>query len=382
MKVLAVTGTRADWGLLQPVLVQMQATTGLDVFVCATGQHLEAGQTSLEAMKAEGFVPNFLVDMELGSSDSPLQLSAAMGRGIEGIGRVLASLEPDIMLVLGDRYEMLAMVSSALVFRIPVAHLCGGDLTYGAFDDAIRHAITKLSALHFVTNFDAAQRVIQMGEDPQNVVISGSPGIDRIRAQPVIPRDIFAYDLGLSPTLPFAMVSFHPETLAADPAKQLNELLAALAKRPELGLLLTGSNADPGGKEIDRSFSELAAQRPNAVFVRSLGSQRYFSGLRHAAVLLGNSSSGLYEAPSFATPTVNIGSRQSGRLKASSVISCDATQDAILRALDEALAWSDEGKDVTNPFGDGNAAHKIVQKLQSITEPRDLTRKQFREITP
>jgi UDP-hydrolysing UDP-N-acetyl-D-glucosamine 2-epimerase len=380
MKILAVTGTRADWGLLQPVLLRMQAEAELDVFICATGQHLEAGETSLETMKVEGFEPDFHVDMGLGASYSPQHLSAAMGRGAEGIGRVLADLAPDIMLVLGDRYEMLTMVSSALVFRIPVAHLCGGDLTQGAFDDAIRHAITKLSALHFVTNNDAARRVIQMGEDPENVVVSGSPGIDRIKSQPIISRNKFLSDLGLDPANAFAMVSFHPETLAEDPSLQLKELLDALARRPDLGLLLTGSNADPGGKEIDRAFAEMAMQIPNTVFLRSLGSQRYFSGLHHAVALLGNSSSGLYEAPSFATPTVNIGARQKGRLEASSVITCDATRDAILAALDTAIAWHDGHGEVTNPFGDGNAAQRIVEKLLSIKEPRDLTRKQFREI--
>lgn len=382
MRVLAITGTRADWGLLLPVLTQLRDDARFDLRICATGQHLDPASASLAAIRSDGFEPDHLVDMELGPDDSPPALAAAMGRCTTGIGRVISEMAPDMMLVLGDRYEILAAVGAAVVARVPVVHLCGGDVTLGAFDDAIRHALSKLAALHFVTNADAARRLRQMGEAPERIVISGSPGVDRLMAEPSIPRDAFLHGVGL-PEGPFLLVSYHPETLAADPQAQLHAVLDALEGTAGLNLLLTGSNADPGGREIDQAFAAMAARRRDAVFVPSLGSRKYIAALRHAEAMLGNSSSGLYEAPSFATPCVNIGDRQKGRLRAPCVFDCPAESTAILAALEQALVWGSHTKlaQSVNPYGDGQAARRIVDRLAEVRNPDGLLRKAFMEIS-
>lgn len=382
MRILAVTGTRADWGLLLPVLIRLRNNAQFDLVLCATGQHLDPRSPSLEAIRSDGFEPDHQIDMQVGEDDSPEAISRSMGLCSTGIGSVLEKECPALIMVLGDRYEMLATVGAALVARIPVVHLCGGDLTYGAFDDAIRHAITKMSSLHFVTNEDAARRVRQMGEPADRVIVSGSPGIDRLLAEPMMSRQALLSELGLPEDKPFLLVSFHPETLVSDPQAQLDALLEALEQCKEHALLLSGSNADPGARAIDRAFKAMASSRPEAVYIPSLGSRRYLSVLNHAAALVGNSSSGLYEAPSFHTPTVNIGDRQAGRLQAPSVFNCNADRAAILAALEAALAWTENAEQVpvTNPYGDGHAADRIVDTLAAIDDPGKLLRKTFEEI--
>ncbi|MBW8636209.1 UDP-N-acetylglucosamine 2-epimerase (hydrolyzing) [Hoeflea sp. WL0058] len=377
MKILAATGTRADWGLLVPVLKRLRDDSRFDLEIAVTGQHLKLGNSSLNAIAQDGFEIDHKIPMGLTNDDSEVALTQAMGACIAGSGAVLAQAKPDLCLVLGDRYEVLCFVSAALISQVPVAHLCGGDLTYGAFDDSIRHAITKMSALHFVTNADAARRIQQLGEDPSHVIISGSPGIDRILAQPIVARDQFVAEVGLSESGDFILVSFHPETLATDKAAQLSALMKALAVFPEVGLVLTGSNADPGGQAIDEAFSGLAEMRENAVFHTSLGSRLYFSAMAHSSLMLGNSSSGLFEAPSFRIPTVNIGDRQAGRPRARSVIDCAATVDAISEAI--IYARTLDCRNVENPFGCGRAAEIIVETLAEFDTLAELNKKRFRD---
>ena len=381
MRILAVTGTRADWGLLLPVLIRLRDDARFDLRLCATGQHLDPRSPSLEAIRTDGFEPDHQIDIQVGEDDSSAAIAKSMGLCSTGIGSVLEKESPDLIMVLGDRYEMLAAVGAALVARIPVAHLCGGDLTHGAFDDAIRHAITKMSSIHFVTNEDAARRVRQMGEPADRVIVSGSPGIDRLMAEPIMSRQALVSELGLPEDKPFVLISFHPETLAPEPSAQLDALLEALKQCKDLALLLSGSNADPGARAIDRAFEAMASSRRDAVYFSSLGSRRYLSAMNHAAALVGNSSSGLYEAPSFGTPTVNIGDRQAGRLQATSVFDCTADRGAILTALQAALAWAEnaERTPVRNPYGDGHAAERIVDALAGIDDPPKLIRKSFEE---
>lgn len=377
MKILAFTGTRADWGLLVPVLVLLRNDPRFTLEICVTGQHLIPGNPSLQAIETDGFSIDYILPMDLSENYSPAALTRAMGACVTGCGRLFEQAQPDMCLVLGDRYEILSVVSAALVSRVPVAHLCGGDVTHGAFDDAIRHAITKMSALHFVTNEDAARRVRQLGEDPARIITSGSPGIDRILAQPVVARDTFLAEVGLPPDQDYMLVSFHPETLSEDQAGQLCALIIALEQVPEVGLLLSGSNADPGGQAIDRAFAAFADSRENAVFHVSLGSRLYFSAMAHARLLIGNSSSGVYEAPSFGIPTVNIGDRQAGRPRAASVIDCPATPEAISQAITRARGLHCAG--VLNPYGNGDAAPIIVAHLAQIDAPAQLLKKIFQD---
>lgn len=377
LKITAVSGGRADWGLLSVPLAALRDDPAFDVRLIVTGQHLAAGETaSLTAISVDGFTPDEHVNIGIGDDDSAAAIAQATGLAVDGIARAIARLSPDLMLLLGDRYEILAAATAALLMRVPVAHLCGGDITEGAMDDAIRHAITKLAHIHFVTNAQARDRVVQMGEDPARVHCVGSPGLDRIRLTPAMPRQALLDSVGLKPCKRLLLVTYHPVTLSDDPLEEAAEMLAALGDLgSDHGILFTGSNADPGARGIDGLIGAFVGERDNAVAVRSLGATRYFSALAHADAVVGNSSSGLYEAPSFAKPTVNIGDRQKGRLRAASVIDCAGDRESIRAAIGKAMSLDCSG--VTNPYGDGHSSERIVSTLKSIGSPRALLRKRF-----
>ncbi len=378
MKILAVTTTRADWGLLAPLLKQLEQAPEFDLVVLVTGQHHMDDRVSRNAILSEGFERIVDVDIGLTTDDSPLALSEAMSKALLGVAKVLDAEQPDLMVVLGDRYEQLPIASAALMAKVPVAHLCGGDITEGAIDDAVRHALTKLSAIHFPTTEDAAKRVRQLGEDPARVFNVGSTGLDRVREVPRMPADAFWESVGLKPRARNIVVTFHPPTLADDTEAQVSALLQALAGFPQLGMIFTGSNADPGGKLIDRRIQDFVDSAENAVFHTSLGSQRYFSALTYCDAVVGNSSSGLYEAPSFGLATVNIGDRQDGRLRAASVLDCPADAAAISDALRNALVL--DCSEVNNPYGDGHSAERIVRVLADLQNHAALTRKKFQDL--
>ena len=307
MKILVVTGSRADWGLLAPVATLLRDDPKFQLILAVTGQHLVPGpQDSLSVITKSGFDTSIQIDMKLSFDDAPEALAAAMGRATAGLGAIAQKTNPDMMLVLGDRYEILAAVSAALLCKLPVAHLCGGDVTEGAIDDSIRHAISKMASLHFVTTIEAAQRVAQMGECPNNIYTVGSTGLDNIRETPALESGKLWGDLQLAVPKQSFLVTFHPATLSSDVATQCDALIDALHAFPDATLIITGSNADPDARTIDKKMQRFAAQRDNAVFCTSLGSQRYYAALRSVNVVIGNSSSGLYEAPSFDLPTVTI----------------------------------------------------------------------------
>ena len=378
MKVLAVSGTRADWGLLQPVLALLRDDARFAMEILVTGQHLMACSMSVAAIEAAGFAVSHRVDMGLAEGDSDQALCAATGRAVAGVGAVLAEARPDLMLVLGDRYEILGAVTAALLSKVPVAHIAGGDVTEGAFDDSIRHAMTKMSALHFTTTAEAATRVRQMGEAPGRVFVTGSPGIDQVLAVPRLDRAAFFAGVGLEPRARNFVITLHPATLSADNAAMARAMLDALDAFPEAGLIFTGSNADPGAAELDKIIRAWVATHDNAVFHASLGSARYFSALTHCDLVLGNSSSGLYEAPSFGIATVNIGDRQARRGRATSVIDCAPEAGAIRAAMETALAGDWAG--TVNPYGDGQAALRILSHLAAVTDPAALIRKSFEDL--
>lgn len=371
-----MTGGRADWGLLSMPLAALRDDITFEVSLIVTGQHLAPGEeTSLADIAADGFSIAERVDIAIGDNSSA-GVARSAGLATDGIAASLGRLRPDMMMVLGDRYEILAAATAAVIARIPVVHLCGGDITEGAMDDAIRHAITKLSHVHFVTNTAAHDRVVQLGEDPAHVHCVGSPGLDRIRATQVMPRDELFASVGLAPRPRNLLVTHHPATLDDDPLAECREMLAALdVLGRDVGLLFTGANADPGARSIDDLIGAFVASHSNATAVRSLGASRYFSALTHVDAVIGNSSSGLYEAPSFLKPTVNIGDRQEGRLKARSVIDCRGERAAIGAAIHRAFVLDCSG--VVNPYGDGRASERIVAVLRALEMPRDLLRKRF-----
>jgi UDP-hydrolysing UDP-N-acetyl-D-glucosamine 2-epimerase len=376
-KICVVSGGRADYGLLYWPMREIAAAPHFELQLAVTGAHLapEFGDT-LAMIERDGFSVDARVEMLL-SSDTPIGIAKSIGLGVIGFADALERLKPDLLLLLGDRFEILAAAQAALVARLPVAHLCGGDVTEGAFDEAIRHAITKMAHLHFATNEPAARRLRQLGEDPERVFTVGSPGIDYLLRTAPASAEELARETGLDLARPLLLVTYHPATLGEGPAlAELEELLAALSALPgEMQLAVTRPNADTEGRALAQRLERFVAARDNARMFAALGPRLYGGLLRHAAAVVGNSSSGLYEAPSLGAPTVDIGDRQRGRLKAASVVSCAPERGAIAAAIAEALR---RGKRVVaNPYGAGDSARRIVEILASIGDFRALTRKRF-----
>jgi UDP-hydrolysing UDP-N-acetyl-D-glucosamine 2-epimerase len=372
--ICAISSSRADYGLLVSPLRAIQAEPHFRLKLVLTGQHLvtSAGATA-DQVRRDGFDVAAEIDMRIAGDDAA-SLTKAAARLMGGMADVLARIKPDLLLVLGDRYEILCCAIAATLARIPIVHLSGGDVTEGAFDEGFRHALTKLSHLHLVSNDRSAQNVRQLGEPADRVQVVGSPGIDLIRHTSIISRDAFFKALGLSPAPLNLLVTFHPVTLASDTMAQFDQVLTALGEFKDAAILITGSNADPEGRQIDARAGTFAAEFPNRVFFPSLGAERYFSALAHMDVVIGNSSSGLTEAPSFGIPTVNIGERQTGRLKAESVFDTPPEAIAIRDAINRAQA---RGRSETiNPYGDGHSSERIVAALRAIEDPRSLLKKE------
>jgi UDP-hydrolysing UDP-N-acetyl-D-glucosamine 2-epimerase len=379
-KICVVTGSRAEYGLLNLIMKGIQADSALQLQLLVTGMHLspEFGLT-WRVIEEDGFQIDAKVEMLL-SSDTPVGIAKSIGLGVSGSADALDRLRPDMILLLGDRFEILAVAQAALVMRIPIAHIAGGDTTEGAFDEAIRHSITKMAHLHFVTNEVALKRVRQLGEDPGHIHNVGSPGIDQIKRLKLLDRQALEAVLSFRFRKRNLLVTFHPATLDATPAAdQFRELLTALDRCGEdTGLILTKPNADTDGRIIIAMIDDYVASHPNAGGYTSLGQLRYLSVIAQVDAVVGNSSSGLYEVPSFGKPTVNIGDRQKGRLQAASVINCRAVADDITKAITE--AFEKECAGVVNPYGDGNSSGRILQVLKEVAEPRELLKKHFYEV--
>lgn len=372
-RVAVFTGTRAEYGLLYWVMKDIQASQLLELQVIVSAMHLssEFGETWRQ-IEADGFPLDAKVEMLL-SSDTSVGVVKSMGLGTIGYADALDRLKPDMLVVLGDRFEALAIVQAALIMRIPVAHLHGGEITEGAYDDAIRHAITKMSNLHFTAAEQYRQRVIQMGEAPQAVFNVGAVGLDHLlRNAPMSPEEL-SRSLGFELKKPYFLVTYHPVTLAEeDPETSFRALLAALDRFPDHQVILTFPNADNGGRAIVPILEQYARENYQRVLaIPSLGFRRYLSALSRASAMIGNSSSGIIEAPAFGVPTVNIGSRQLGRLAAESIVHCAPNEAAILDAINLVLSPSFRTGmlNVHNPYGQGNAAARIVEVIENYSAP-------------
>lgn len=380
MRIAIVTGTRADYGLVRPVARAIHAEAGWELGLIVTAAHLarEFGMT-VEQIDADR-LPIVARVPTLEMEDTGLAAARATGRGTIGTAEALDAWRPDLLVVVGDRSEQLAAAQAGLFLGLPMAHLYGGDVTEGAFDDAIRHAITKLAHLHFVSNEEARQRVIQLGESPERVHTVGSPALDEILAGPLLDREALADDLEISLNGRTAVVTFHPATLDPAPApQQLDAVLGAVADvEPPLTVVITRANADPQGRAVNARIDEWLAEHPAWHAFDALGPERYHSLLRHAAVVIGNSSSGLYEAPSFQVPTVNVGERQRGRLRARSVIDVAVDRQAIRAGIERALQG--DWRDTVNPYGDGRATPRIMAVLRALDDPGALVRKRFHDL--
>jgi len=369
-KICVVTGSRAEYGLLRWVMQGIRASDHLELQVVATGMHLsEAFGYTYREIEQDGFTIDKRVDLQL-LGDSSLQVAKSMSLGLAGFAEAFESLGPDLVLLLGDRFEIFSAAAAAMVSRIPLAHLHGGETTEGAFDESIRHAVTKLAHLHFVAADEYRRRVIQLGEDPVRVFLVGGLGVDSILRLAPMSRVSLEESLGFSFRPRNLLVTFHPATLEIDAAAdQMRELLMALSTLHDTGLIFTLPNADPGGRAVTELISDFVSCHENACAFPSLGQSRYLSCIRQVDGVIGNSSSGLLEVPSFSKGTVNIGSRQRGRLKASSVIDCQPQCHAILHAIDAMYApeFQAQLQATKNPYGDGGASDKIVSILEHIS---------------
>jgi len=378
-RVAVVTGSRADYGLLYWILKDLQASADVELQLCVTGAHLvpQFGHT-VDAIRADGMaiaaeVPSFV------SGDTPEAVTHSIARGVSGFGDALSRLKPDVLLLMADRYEIFAAAAAAVALRVPIAHLSGGESTEGLFDDQLRHAITKMAHLHFASMELYGERIVRMGELPQHVFAVGEPGLDHCQRTPLLDLEATSVAVGLDLARPTAVVTFHPVTLEPEhTARYVNELLRALAGVPELQLVLSYPGADPGSQIISEAFETLVAGRPGAVLHKSLGTLRYLSLLRHARLMVGNSSSGLVEAPSFELPVLNIGSRQRGRVRAANVLDVDCRADAIRAGVRRLLEpeFREALRGLRNPYGDGRTSERVVRILTTC-DLADLRYKPF-----
>ena len=368
-KIAVVTGTRAEYGLLHWLAKALDEAADVDLQLIVTGAHLsdDFGAT-WQQIADDGFEIAAKVEM-VEADDSPAATGRALGRGVIGLSDAFERLAPDIVVLLGDRYEIYAAAAAAMMQRIPIAHIHGGETTLGAIDDAIRHAVSKMSHVHFVAAPAFQQKLLHMGEAAERIHLVGAPGLDSIAQLDLLERSALEEDLGLTLEAPLFLVTYHPATLSADPVASVDGLLEALGKFEDATILITGTNADAFGRRIAERIERFAADNPNRVrHYVSLGQQRYLSALALADVCIGNSSSGLLEAAALGTATVNVGMRQAGRLRAPSVIDCDedaaSIQAAIKRALSPEIQALAEQRET--PYGAPGASQRICQVLRTI----------------
>jgi GDP/UDP-N,N'-diacetylbacillosamine 2-epimerase (hydrolysing) len=381
-KICVITSTRADFGLLRWVMQEIKDDTELKLQIIATGMHLspEFGLTYHE-LEQHGFQIDRKVEM-LTSSDTAIGIAKSMGLGMIGLSDAINELKPDIILVLGDRFEIFSAVSTALVARIPVAHLHGGELTMGAFDESFRHSITKMSHLHFVATEEYRQRVIQLGEQPETVHLVGGLGVDCIMRTKLLSRSDLESSLGFKMSKKNLLITYHPVTLGGTTAfDQMQALLNALSSLEDTELLFTLPNADTSGRILTDMICQFVAQHNHAHAYSSLGSIRYLSCIKYFDGVIGNSSSGLLEVPSFKKGTINIGDRQAGRLQAKSVINCLPNTNSIKAALDKLYSshFQKSLSTVSNPYGKGGASKKIVKTIKSY-KIEGIVKKKFYDI--
>jgi len=370
-KVSVISGSRADYGLLYWLMKEINADLDLQLQIIVTGMHLspEFGLT-YKQIEEDGFIIDEKVEILL-SSDTAVGIAKSIGLGVIGFADAINRLKPDIIVVLGDRFEILAAVQAAMVARIPIAHISGGETTEGAFDEAIRHSISKMAQWHFVAAEPYRKRVIQLGEAPDRVFNVGVPGLDHLRHLEWIDRHTLENLLEIKLDSPFFLVTYHPATLGRkEPVSAMNELLAALDEFPEMVIIFTYPNADTGGRAlIDRLDQWIEENQHRAKAFVSLGQQRYLSLMREAEVIIGNSSSGLTEAPALTKPTVNIGDRQKGRIKALSVIDALEDKNEIASAIKKALSLDHQVMLAARESFDtsGEVSYRIKDRLKAVS---------------
>ena len=368
-KVCVITGTRAEYGLLYWLLKEIQNDKELELQLIVTGMHLspEFGLTYKEIEKE--FKINKKIEMLL-SSDTPVGISKSMGLAQISFAEAYAELKPDILIVLGDRYEIFSCVSAAMIAQIPIAHLHGGETTEGAFDESIRHSITKMSHLHFTAADEYKNRVIQLGENPSRVFNDGGLGIENIKRLKLLTKEEFEKSIDFKLNKKNILVTFHPVTLESSTAQeQFQELLNAVDELKDTNIIFTKANSDTDGRVINQMIDEYVVKNAHkSIGFTSLGQLRYLSALQYVDAMVGNSSSGLTEAPSFRIATINIGDRQKGRIKADSIIDCEPRKASITKVFEDIYTKNFQNalKIVNNTYGDGCASKKVIEEIKKV----------------
>lgn len=382
-KICIITGTRAEYGLLYWLMKEIVDAKEFELQVVATGMHLspEFGLT-YKQIESDGFHIDSKVEILL-SSDTGVGVGKAMGLGMISFVEAFANLQPDLLVVLGDRFEVFSAVSAATVVKIPVAHLYGGETTEGAYDESFRHSITKMSHLHFTSTDLYRNRVIQLGEAPDRVFNVGAVGVDNIKKLRLLSRHEFEESIGFNLGLRNLLITFHPVTLENDTAvEQFNNLLAVLDKQVETHLIFTKANADNNGRIINALIDTYVQENSSkAVAYTSLGQLRYLSAMQYVDGVIGNSSSGLIEAPSFKVGTINIGDRQKGRIRADSIIDCEPSIEGVSNALDilYSIDFKEKLSHMTSPYGAGDSSKKIINIIRNC-ELTGILKKKFYDL--
>ena len=380
-KVCIVTGTRADYGLLYWLMREIVDDKDMELQLIVTGMHLSEEFGLTYKVIEKEFKINEMIDMSL-SSDSQIGISNSMGLAQIAFSEAYQKLKPEIILVLGDRFEIFSAVSAAMISRLPIAHLHGGEATEGLIDEAIRHSITKMSHLHFVANDVYKKRVIQLGENPNRVFNFGALGIDNIKKLKLLSKNEFQKSINFNLNKRNIIVTFHPVTLEISTSKvQFNELLDSIKELKDTNVIFTKSNSDHDGRIINKMIDKYVLNNSNSIAFDSLGQLRYLSALKYVDAIVGNSSSGLLEAPSFKIGTINIGDRQKGRIKAGSVLDCLPRSESINEAFNTLYSKDFQNLLLTveNPFGNGGASQRIKKIVKSF-DLSDILKKSFYDI--
>lgn len=366
--VCVVTGSRAEFGILLPLLRRLHDSSEIEFRLVVTGSHLShAYGYTVDEIRRTGLPVHAEIPLPLEAGNDKAGMVKAAGAAMSSFADYFSAHRPELVLVLGDRYEIFAAAAAAAMLGIPIAHLHGGETTEGAVDEFLRHSITKMSDLHFVSCEPYRRRVIQLGEAPERVFNVGALGVENVLHTPLLSAQELDASLGFSlHDAPYAVVTFHPVTLEEHTAAgQLAELTAAMDAFPAMNFLITKANADAGGQEINMLWEQATVRRPHWHLTASLGMQRYLSALKGAEMMLGNSSSGIIEAPAMHIPTVNIGDRQKGRMRSESIIDCPPERHAIRAAIEQAMTpeFRKRAAAAVSPFGDGRTSEKIMAEL-------------------
>lgn len=370
-KIGVLTATRAEFGLLKPLIKRLMQEDFCEVKVLVTGAHLSPAFGNTYKEIEEAGIPISEKIECVSDGDSPIDISHNMAMAMTGFGKYFAENKLDLLIVLGDRYETMAVCVAAMNAEIPIAHIHGGEATEGLIDEAIRHSITKMSQLHFVCTEVYRNRVIQMGEQPDRVYNVGALAVENTKNTDFISKEDLGSELGIDLSKDYAVVTFHPVTLEENSGvEQFDELLGAMDDLQNMSYIITKANADAGGRHINKKIDEYAEKRNNVVAVTSLGVRRYLSAVKECSVVIGNSSSGITEAPCLHVPTVNIGDRQRGRLMPESVLCCDPNKNAIVDTIKKAISddFREKVKNMTNPFGDGDTSERITEIIRTTFE--------------